>query len=255
MATIRVNGLEMGYAVVGSGPPLIALHGATMSGRDEFDRRLPALSADHEVFLPDARGHATTRWDVTTGGFDTRSLVADVVAFADGLGLDRFHLFGFSMGGMTALTLAVQSPDRLRSLVAAGISPAREPRAAVVRRMLDPERIERDDPAWAGRLEARHGPTQGRAAWRSLLPAIAADVADQPLISPAELHSVRVPTLVACGDRDPFVPVHQAVDLARQLRAGRLLVVPGRGHDIVSGTSPELDAAITAFYRSVGTST
>jgi pimeloyl-ACP methyl ester carboxylesterase len=151
---------------------------------------------------------------------------------------------------MTALAFAVRSPDRLRTLIVAGISTRREPRASVVRHLLDPARIDREDAAWAARLSARHDPVQGVGAWRDLLPAIIADVERQPLLSPAALRSIDVPMLVACGDRDPFVPVTQAVDLARQVRDGRLLVAPDRGHAIVSGPAPEFDAAVEAFYRS-----
>jgi pimeloyl-ACP methyl ester carboxylesterase len=248
--SLRANGLDIGYEVAGSGPPLIALHGATMSGREEFAVLRSTLAIGHELYLPDARGHATTGWDVATGGFRTADLVDDLAAFADELGVGMFDLFGFSMGGMTALAFAARSPERLRTLVVAGISPAREPRASIVRGLLDPGRIERDDPDWASRLERRHRPTQGPGAWRDLLPAIVADVASQPLLGPSELRRIDAPTLVACGDRDPFVPVPQAADLARQVRAGRLLVVPDHGHDIVSVPSPVLDAAVSAFYRS-----
>jgi pimeloyl-ACP methyl ester carboxylesterase len=251
MPSVQANGLTIGYEVVGAGPPLIALHGATMSGREELADLLPTLSRRHTVYLPDARGHAATIWDVAAGGFRTADLVDDVAAFVDALDIDGFDLFGFSMGAMTALAYAVTRTSRLRSLAVAGISPAREPRASVVRRLLDPTRIGREDPAWATRLEARHSPTQGAGAWRVLLPAIVADVASQALLSAAELHAIAAPTLVACGDRDPFVPVGQAADLAHQVRSGRLLVLPGRGHDIVSGPPPELDAALRGFYGSM----
>ncbi len=251
MPSLQANGLTIGYEVVGTGSPLVALHGATMSGREELADLLPALSRRHTVYLPDARGHAATIWDVAAGGFRTVDLVDDLAAFVDALEIDTFDLFGFSMGAMTALAYAVRRTGRLRSLALAGISPAREPRASVVRHLLDPTRIERDDRAWAARLEARHAPTQGAGAWRVLLPAIVADVASQALLSATELRAIDVPTLVACGDRDPFVPVGQAADLAHQVRDGRLLVLPGCGHDIVSGPPPELDAALGGFYGSL----
>jgi pimeloyl-ACP methyl ester carboxylesterase len=250
MRRIRANGLDIGYDIAGAGPPLIALHGATMSGRDEFADLLPSFSSAFTVHLPDARGHGATAWDVASGGFEAETLVDDLEAFADGLGLTTFHLVGFSMGGMTALGFAIRSPGRVRTLVVAGISTAREPRASVVRHLLDPARIESEDPDWARRLGERHDAVQGSGAWRRLLPAIAADVASQALYSPAELRRIDAPTLVASGDRDPFAPVVQVAELARQVRHGRLLIVPGHGHDIVSGPVPELDAALAAFYRS-----
>lgn len=250
MPHVRANGLDIGYEVAGAGPPLVALHGATGAGRHDFARLVPSLASAFRVHLPDARGHATTRWDVAAGGFATEDLVDDVEAFADALGLETFHLLGFSMGGMTALWFAVRRPERLRTLVAIGISPLREPRATVVRHQLDPDRITAQEPSWGAMLRARHDPVQGPGAWRRLLPAIAADVASQPLLTPAQLRGVAPPTLVACGDRDPFVPVDQAAGLARQVRDGRLLVVPDSGHPVIDAQPELIDVALRGFYRS-----
>jgi pimeloyl-ACP methyl ester carboxylesterase len=250
MPTIRANGLEIGCEVAGAGPPLVLLHGATSSGRDNFAAQIPTLSTLFTVHAPDARGHATTRWDTSTG-FRAEWLVDDLAALLDALDLERAHLLGFSMGAMTALTFAVRYPARVRSLVVAGLSPLREPRASVARRLMDPDRIERTDPGWAAALARRHDPVQGPGAWRRLLPAIAEDVAVQPLLSPAELHSIEGPALVACGDGDPFAPVDQALGLARQLRGGHLLVVPDCGHDLMVRRPRLVNEALLGFYRSI----
>lgn len=249
MPHIRANGLDIAYEALGAGPPLVALHGATSSGRETFAAQLPSLVGAFRVFLPDARGHGGTRWDAADG-FRAAWLVDDLAGFVDGLGLSTFHLLGYSLGAMTGLEFAARAPERLRSLVVAGIATAREPRASVTRRLMDPARIVRAEPAWAAEMARTIDPVQGPGAWQRLLPAIAADVATQPLLSPAELHGITAPTLVACGDRDPLVPVDQAAALARQVRDGRLLVVPDCGHQVLS-THPEVvDAALGGFYRS-----
>lgn len=247
--TIRANGLEVGYDAHGAGPPVVLLHGATSSGREDFAAQIPFLAAGFRVFVPDARGHATTRWDATNG-LEAAWLVDDLRAFADVLGLETFHLIGFSMGAMTALGFAVRWPERLRTLVLAGISPEREPRASVARRLMDPVRIERDDPSWAVDLTRRHAPVQGDGAWQRLLLALAADVAGQPLVTPRELRAITPPTLVACGDRDPFVPVGQAWGLARQVRDGRLFVAPDCGHQVMTHRPTLFNEALEDFYRS-----
>ncbi len=131
----------------------------------------------------------------------------------------------------------------------AGIATAREPRASVVRRLMDPARIERDEPDWAADLAKLDG-TQGPGAWRDLVRAVAADVAAQPLMTPAEIHGITAPTLVMCGDRDPLVPVDQAADLARTVRDGRLFVAPGAGHDLTNERPDLCATAMLDFYRS-----
>lgn len=250
MPTIRANALEIGYELAGAGPPLVLLHGATSSGRDNFAAQIPTLATMFTVYAPDARGHATTRWDAADG-FEAGWLVDDLAALLEALDLPDCHLLGFSMGAMTALAFAVRHPERVRSLVVAGVSPLREPRASVARRLMDADRIERADPGWAAQLARRHDAGQGEGAWRRLLPAIAADVAIQPLLSPAQLHSIPVPALVACGDGDPFVPVDQAWGLARQLGDGHLLVVPDCGHDLMTGRPRLVNDALVGFYRSM----
>ena len=249
MPTVRAGDLEVGYDVEGSGFPLVVLHGATSSGREDFAAQLPAVRKQFRVYLPDARAHGRTRWDVRDG-FSQPLLTGDVAAFVDALGLTTFHLLGFSMGAMTAMTYATRWPERLRTLVLVGITPQREPRASVARRLMDPERILRDEPAWAAALSARHDPVQGVGAWQRLLPTIAHEVTTQPLLSPRELRGVTVPALVAIGDRDPFVPVDHGWGLKRQLPDARLLVAPDCGHEVMTRQPALFNTALAAFYRS-----
>ena len=248
MPTIRANGLDIGYDALGAGPPIVLLHASTSTGRADFAAQLPLLEKAFRIHLPDARGHGRTRWDAADG-FTYDMLVDDALAFADALGLETFHLLGFSMGAMTALQVASREPDRIRTLVAIGITTQREPRASVVRRTLDPARIERDDPRWAAILARLHDPIQGEGAWRRLLPAIAADVAVQPLLTPRELHRIEAPTLVVAGDHDPFVPVDHAWGIKRQLPDARLLIVPDCGHEVAARWPGIVNEALEGFYR------
>jgi pimeloyl-ACP methyl ester carboxylesterase len=247
--TIRANGLDIAYDVHGAGPPLVLLHGATSIGREDFAAQIPLFSKAFRLYLPDARGHGGTRWDAADG-FRYDWLVDDLAAFVDALGLETFHVVGFSMGAMTALQYAVRNPDRLRTMTIVGITTEREPRASVARRLMDPARADRDDPAWAALLGRRHDAGQGEGAWRRLLPAIAADVAIQPLLSPRDLRRITPPALVACGDRDPFVPVDHAWGISRQLPDGRLFVAPECAHEVMTRRPGLFNEALAGFFRS-----
>jgi pimeloyl-ACP methyl ester carboxylesterase len=248
MPTIGANGLDIGYDVHGAGPPLVMLHGATSVGGDDFAPQIPLFSKAFQLILPDARGHGRTRWD-PADGFRHDWLVDDLAAFVDGLGLATFHLLGFSMGAMTALQYGSRFPDRLRTVVIVGITTQREPRTSVARRLMDPRRADVDDPAWGRTLARRHDAGQGEGTWRRLLPAIAADVAVQRLLRPRELHAIDAPALIACGDRDPFVPVDHAWGIQRQLPDARLLVVPDGGHEVMTRRPGLFNEALSGFYR------
>ena len=251
MPILRANDLEIGYDVEGSGPPLVLLHGATSLAREDFAAQLPSLTKSFLVHMPDARGHGRTRW-YAAQGFRYDWLVDDLAAFVDALGLDSFHLLGFSMGAMTALQFGARSPARLQTLVVVGITTLREPRASVGRRLMNPEWILAHEPDFAATLVRRHDAGQGVGAWQRLLPAIAADIAAQPLLTPAELHRIECPAMVVCGDRDPFVPPEHAAGLARQLPSGRLFVAPDCGHEVMSRRPGLFNEAIAGFYRSTG---
>jgi pimeloyl-ACP methyl ester carboxylesterase len=246
--TLHANGLDIGYDVQGAGPPLVLLHGATSLAHEDFAAQLPSMTRAFLVHMPDARGHGRTRWDASDG-FRCDWLVDDLTAFVDALGLESFHLLGFSMGAMTALQFGARFPERLRTLVVIGITTLREPRASVGRRLMDPERILAREPEFAATLARRHDAGQGAGAWQRLLPAIAADIAVQPLLTPAELHRIDCPAMVVCGDRDPFVPPEHAAGLARQLPDGRLFVVPDCGHEVTARRPGLFNEAMASFYR------
>jgi pimeloyl-ACP methyl ester carboxylesterase len=248
MPELLANGLHIAYTSEGEGPPLVLLHAATSSATEDWAAQRPLLRQHFTLYLPDARGHAGTRWDPDLG-WSHRTLVDDLLAFADGLGLERFHVAGLSMGAGTALAFAMLQPTRLLSAVVAAVGIEQEPRASVARRLMDPARIEREDPAWAARLARRHDPVQGEGAWKKLMVAIREDIVAHGPPAPEELLRARLPILLACGDRDPWVPLEQAVRLWRQLPQANLFVAPGVGHVVVAERPSLFNQAMLQFLR------
>ncbi|MGD8487315.1 MAG: alpha/beta hydrolase [Chloroflexota bacterium] len=247
-ATVRANGLSISYTTEGEGPPLLLLHGATSMGIHDWGAQRPLLRAEFRLFMPDARGHHRTLYDVRRG-WSRADLVSDALAFADALGLERFHIMGLSMGARTAVELAIAQPQRLLSLVAVSVSLENEPAASVARRRLDPAAIERDDPAFAAELERRHDSYQGAGHWWQLVSAIRDDTLALTAPTPTELRRIRLPVLLAYGDRDPWVPLAQAVRIKRQLPDARLLVVPECGHVVEAERPSIFNPAMMQFLR------
>ena len=247
-AEVRANGLAISYTTEGSGPPLLLLHGATSMGIHDWGAQRPLLRPEFTLYMPDARGHHRTRYDVRAG-WSRDALVDDALAFADALGLERFHLMGLSMGAGTAVRLASRQPERVASMIA--ISPVleRNPAAAVARRRMDPAAVEREEPVWTAELVQRHDTHQGEGAWRRQLEAIREDTQTLTELTPEELRRVRLPVLLVYGDRDPWVPLEQAVRIKRQLPDARLLVVPECGHVVEAERPSVFNPAMQQFLR------
>jgi pimeloyl-ACP methyl ester carboxylesterase len=246
---IRANGLDVQYEVEGAGPPLVLLHGATSTAREDWAAQRPLFRKAFRLYLFDARGHGGTKWDVRDG-FNRDMLVDDLLAFVDALALRTFHVVGFSMGAMTALVFATRYPERLRTAMICGIDVVREPRARVALRLMDPERILREEPDWAEQLERRHGQVQGSGAWQRLLPAIANDVATARLLTPGELRRIRLPVQLVYGDRDIFVPADHAVAIHKQLPDSRLFICPNSPHQVMVSQPALFNLVAGNFYRS-----
>jgi len=247
-ATVRANGLDIHYLTEGQGPPLLLLHGATSMGTHDWGAQRPLLRGDFRLYMPDARGHHRTVFDVRTGWSRT-ALVDDALAFADALGLERFHLMGLSMGARTAVELAARHPGRVLSMLVIAPALRPEPAASVARVRLDPEWIEREDPAWAAELDVRHDTHQGKGAWRRLTEAIREDSLHLTEVMPEELRRIRLPVLLVCGDNDPWMPLDEAVRVKRQLPQGKLLVVPDCGHVVEAERPSIFNPAMTQFFR------
>jgi len=249
VAHVRANGIDIHYTVEGAGPPVVMLHGATSSALEDWSAQRPLFRKAFRIYLVDARGHGGTKWDVRDG-FSRDMMVDDLLAFVDALDLATFHVVAFSMGAMTALTFATRYPERLRTAMICGIDIVREPRTSVAKRLMDPDRIVRDEPDWAAQLERRHGPVQGPGAWQNLLRAITSDVGEASLLTPEELLRIRLPVQLVYGDRDVFVPVDHAAAIHRQLPDSRLFIVPNSPHQVMVSQPALFNLAAANFYRS-----
>ncbi|MGW4809148.1 alpha/beta fold hydrolase [Kitasatospora sp. NPDC004272] len=97
-----------------AGRPVLLLHG--LAGHaGEWDALAGALAPGHRVVAVDQRGHGrSTRRPASVG---REAYVADALAVADRLGLERPLLVGQSLGGHTALLAAAAHPDRFGALV------------------------------------------------------------------------------------------------------------------------------------------
>ena len=207
------------------------------------------------------------RWPVRSA-YSLSDMADDAAGVLTALGLKSAHVCGASMGGMIAQQLALNHPERVRSLTlmmtdsgARGLPrPTLKVSAALLARPADPYDIESlvdhyyrlfrliGSPAYSG-PEAwlrqvcadavrRSNRPQGFA--RQLM-AIAADTGRA-----AQLGRIKRPTLVLHGLADPLIPVAAAHDLAARIPGAQLKLIEGMGHDLPEPLWPRFVAAIQA---------
>lgn len=115
---IDVNGLRMSVRVEGSGDPVLLLHGFPQSSR-MWAPVAADLAGDVRVIAPDLRGAGDT--DAPSEGYESATLLADLVGLMDALHLDRVAVVAHDWSAVIAFELCLRHPARVSSLVAIAV--------------------------------------------------------------------------------------------------------------------------------------
>src|ERR687897_2379071 len=116
MAIAEVNGQRLYYEVHGEGEPLLCVHGLACDTL-AWIPQIHGFSAAYRTVIFDNRD--VGRSSMAEEDYEIADMARDALALADQLGLDTFHLVGISMGGAIAQEIALQAPDRVRTLTLA----------------------------------------------------------------------------------------------------------------------------------------
>jgi pimeloyl-ACP methyl ester carboxylesterase len=242
-----IDGLPIWYEEHGDpdGPPLVALHGGIMTFERSFRDVLPWLAQDRRVIGVELQGHGHTpdngrAMSIERFGDDVAEII-DLVASGGPV-----DVWGFSLGALTATSLALRHPAKLGRLVlaASNIRPdGYHPEITAP---------EQDDP----RL-----PTEEEfAEWHAAYDAVAPNRDDffpflermQPVVhdfagwTAEEIRSIAAPTFLVIGDRD-FVRLDHAEEMLDLFPDCRLAVLPGTRHTEVMQRGDQLRSMVLPF--------
>lgn len=238
MAAVPLAAVEQG-----SGAPLLILHGLFGSARN-WSSIAQRLAAAHHVFALDARNHGASPWADTMTYAD---MADDTRAFQDAHRLGHVALIGHSMGGKTAMLLALNHADAVARLVVVDIAPVPHPPVlaayAQAMRAVDLTGVTRrgevdrqlaaaiPDPAERAFLLQNLVFEEGRARWRINLPVIERfmpELSGFPDLSPGR--SFAGPTLFIAGERSDYVRPEHEPAIKRLFPNARIVRVPDAGH-------------------------
>ena len=109
-----VNGVRLHYVVGGKGKPVVLLPGWPQTWWS-FHKIMPALAANYRVIAVDLRGMGSS--DKPAGGYDKKTMAADIRALVRQLGHDKVDVVGHDIGAQVAFSFAANHPDATRKLV------------------------------------------------------------------------------------------------------------------------------------------
>jgi len=249
-ATVPVNGVEIGYRVLGNGEPLLMIMGyaGTMDVWDPL--LIEALSRSFRVIIFDNRGMGYSSG--RDSPISIASMAQDAAGLLAALDIGRAHILGWSMGAMVAQELALAYPDRVDKLILYGAAYDNRPVLEAIGRMgaanpetllpmLFPDRWLKANPKVFERLPVPSVPPE-------------AEVVERQRAAIAEwsggdtrLAALRMPVLLISGEQDDVTPVGQSVHLASVIGGAWLARFRGGGHWLMYQAPHQLSRVVAGF--------
>lgn len=217
---IDINNVKLYYDVVGTGSPLILIHGNGES-HEIFDEAVKLLSEHFTCYLLDSRGHGQSQ---KVSEYHYADMAEDVYQFIQALSLQNITFYGFSDGGIIGLLLASRYPDLFGRMIISGAntSPA----------------------AISGWVE------EAFQNWRQIMKksALFKLMMTEPDITREQLAAIQIPTLVLAGSED-VIDETDTRFIAESIPGADLRILPGEDHDSYIVGSTKVAELILEYCR------
>nr|WP_321983380.1 alpha/beta hydrolase [uncultured Lichenicoccus sp.] len=238
MAT--VDGIRIHYAIVGTGPPVILLHGG-LANADYWGNQVRALAPHHRVIVMDSRGHGRSTRDARPFGYDL--MTDDVVGLMDALSIRRADIVGWSDGAIIGLDLTMRHADRVGRVFAFAANVTTDGVRDGVEKNLNFAAFIRR----AGGEYRRYSATSGQ--YDAFVAQISRMWADQPNWTDSQLAAIHTPVLVADGDHDEAIRREHTEHIAAAIPGAGLLILPNTSHFAFLQDPALFDAALLDFLE------
>jgi pimeloyl-ACP methyl ester carboxylesterase len=264
MPTLGINGINMYYEISGEGIPLVLIMGLRRN-IEWWYCQIPELSKHFRVIAFDNRGAG--RSDKPAMEYSIRLFADDTAGLMEALGIESANVLGVSMGGYIAQELAINYPEKVRSLVL-GCTSCGGKRAVrmseekmkkfTANEGLTPEEILRKDIdiIFSDRFIAENPDKIKKymeislryyqppeAFLRQFAACLKHDTAER-------LSTIKVPVLIATGDDDPLVPPQNSFLLKELLPAAELSIFPNLRHGFFMEEPVKFNHKIIEFFKS-----
>lgn len=263
MTSIRINDINLAYTDVGTGPPIVLIHGYPFN-RSLWTEQTESLNSKYRVVAPDLRGFGES--DSSEGTATMARMAEDVAALMDALAIEQAVIGGLSMGGYVALAFARMFPARVKALVLADTraqadseegKQTRHQQAekalsegmagiadAMLPKLLTPDTVSKR-PELVKRVRDMMLKTKPGGAAAALLGMAERD--DQTEF----ISSIRVPALILVGREDAITPVADSEKMQSRIEGSRLVVIENAGHVSNLEQTEQFNDALLGFLSTV----
>ncbi|WP_078831579.1 alpha/beta fold hydrolase [Sediminibacterium ginsengisoli] len=208
---------------------LLLLHGAIGSAA-ELVPLAAKLEEDYTVHLFDFPGHGGKQ--LPDAPFSIQLFAEAALAYIIQEQLEKVVIFGYSMGGYTALYMARHYPQIIEKVICLGTKFRwTETIARQETKMLDADAIAAKVPAFAATLASRHAPNSWQEIVRRTSDMLLAVGSNNPL-KEEDYPNILCPCLVMVGDRDKMAPAEETLTVYRALPDAAFAVLPRTPHAI-----------------------
>ncbi|MEW6469897.1 MAG: alpha/beta hydrolase [Bacteroidota bacterium] len=225
---------------------LLLLHGA-IGSKEQLSSLAGLLSGYYDVHTLNFSGHGG---GAVPARFNMDVFAADVLRYMDDRQIGQADIFGYSMGGYVALSLAYCYPSRIGKIMTLATkfdwSPATAEKES---KMLDPDKIEQKLPAFADALRQRHAPQD----WKMVLQRTAAmmrEMGAQPPLTESILSQIGHKAMIGVGEKDKMVTVEETKRTSDLLKRGKFFLLENTPHPIEQIDSGKLKKACLDFFSS-----
>ncbi|MCP4419457.1 MAG: alpha/beta fold hydrolase [Chloroflexi bacterium] len=260
MPIVNLETISFYYEEHGAGEPLLFLHGLGADGRSwEYQRDV--FAQQYRVILADVRGHG--RSAKPPGPYSVPQFTADIFGLLDHLGIGRLHLVGLSMGGMIGFQMAVEQPERLKSLTVVNSGPElvasnwKERWQIFQRRLvLNISSMEKIGTFIGERLFPEPHQAEYKAMFIEQMQGndpVAYKAATNALIGWSvrqRLRQIQCPVLVVSGDMD-YTPVAKKEEYMREMPTATLHIVHNSRHGTPVDQPEAFNTAVLQFLHTV----
>jgi pimeloyl-ACP methyl ester carboxylesterase len=277
MTTITTDdGVALHVESTGSGQPLLFIHEFAGDHRS-WEPQVRFFSGGYRCITYAARGYPPSDVPSDPAAYSQRRAADDAIAVLDGLGIPGAHVVGLSMGGFTALHLALAHPGRVMSMVVAGAGYGAQPErqaafraeseaiAAAFEAAFEAEGASRVAQWYAigpARVQFQNKNPRGWAEFAAALgehSSLGAALTMRGVQSARlslyalreELARVQVPALIMVGDEDEGC-LETALMLKRTIASSGLTILPQTGHTANLEEPDVFNAAVDRFLAAVG---